>query len=40
MKNQFDAEFTSHEQTANTLNDAEKTNVGLSKDYEPLSVPE
>lgn len=40
MKNQLDAEFTSHKQTANTLNDAEKTKVGLSKDYEQLSVSE
>lgn len=32
MKNQLDTEFTAHKQTSNKLNEAEKTNVGLSKD--------
>ena len=36
MKNQLDAEFTEHKQTENKLNNAEKTNVGLSKDNEQL----
>jgi len=34
MKNQLDAEFTAHKQTSNQLNEAEKTNVGLTKDNE------
>lgn len=36
LKNQLDAEFTAHKQTTSTLNDAEKANVGLSKDNERL----
>ena len=36
MKNQLNLEFTAHKQTASTLNDTEKTNVGLSKDNERL----
>ena len=34
MKNQLDTEFTAHKQTSNKLNEAEKTNVGLTKDNE------
>ena len=36
MKNQLDTEFTAHKQTSNKLNEAEKINVGLSKDNEQL----
>jgi len=36
MKNQLDTEFTTHKHTGSKLNEAEKTNVGLSKDNEQL----
>ncbi len=36
LKGQFDNEFESHKKTTDSLNDAEKTNVGLSKDNEQL----
>ncbi len=36
LKEQFDIEFKSHKLTTSSLNDAEKVNIGLSKDNEQL----
>jgi len=36
LKSQFDNEFENHKATTNSLNDSEKTNVGLSKDNDQL----
>jgi len=36
LKDQFNNEFESHKATTDSLNDAEKTNVGLSKDNDQL----
>ena len=38
IKNQLDTEFTAHKQTSSKLNEAEKTNIGLSKDNEQLQI--
>jgi len=36
LKEQFDGEFTKHKETRNSLNDAEKENIGLTKDNDQL----
>ncbi len=36
LKEQFDGEFTKHKETSNSLNAAEKENIGLTKDNDQL----
>jgi chromosome segregation ATPase len=36
LKEQFDGEFTKHKETSNSLNNAEKENIGLTKDNDQL----